>query len=227
MATKEDVICHDQPRMFAAEPQALQRKVDTTPLPQHLQTSVLANPDQASATSTSTSTSSSNASNKNGKNNKRKASTQEKGEEKEKEKKQKDKEQKQCQYHPSSTTHTTAECRTKGKLRTDHSSESAPASVKGRTEPSPMSSAPPIQTRARQRTPASHQQDLSKVQCFKCLKYGHYASTCTQPAASIVQPTGTNRSAVNSRHTQVQRPQVSFKDEEDATTPTSPATHQE
>ena len=211
--------------MFAAEPQVVQRKVDTTPLPQHLQTSVLANPDQVIST-TSTSTSSSNASNKNGKNNKRKASTPEKGEDKEKtEKKQKGKEHKHCQYHPSSTTHTTAECRSKG--NSDHSSESAPASGKSRTEAVPASSAPPMQTRARQRTSANQQQDLSKVQCFKCRKYGHYASTCTQPSAPTGQPIGTNRSSVNSRRTQVQRPQVSFKDEETTIPITSPTAHQE
>ena len=38
--------------MFAAEPQVVQRKVDVTPLPQHLQTSVLANPDHGTSTST-------------------------------------------------------------------------------------------------------------------------------------------------------------------------------
>jgi hypothetical protein len=213
--------------MFAAEPQVVQRKVDTTPLPQHLQTSVLANPDQVTSTSTSTSTctstSSSNASNKNGKNNKRKASTPEKGENKEKtEKKQKDKEHKQCQYHPSSTTHTTAECRAKGNLQADHSSESPPASGKSRTEVPPTST-PTVQTRARQRTSASQQQDLSKVQCFKCLKHGHYASTCTQPVASTGQQTSTNRRSlsVNSRRTQVQQPQVAFKDEDEAIIPST------
>lgn len=214
--------------MFAAEPQVIQRKVDSTPLPQHLQTSVLANPDQvaSTSTSTSTSTSSSNAPNKNGKNNKRKASTQEKSDGKENEKKQKDKEQKQCQYHPSSITHTTAECRTKGKPRSEHNSEITPALIKGKTEAPPASSSSPMLTRSRQRTPATQQHDLSKIECFKCHKYGHYASTCTQPSTLTGQPTGTTRSAVSSRRAQAQRPQVSFKDEDEIATPSS-TTHQE
>jgi hypothetical protein len=216
--------------MFAAEPQVAQRKVDSTPLPQHLQTSVLANPDQVTSmsTPTPTSTSSSNAPNKNGKNNKRKASisTPENGDEKGKtEKKQKDNGRKRCQYHPLSTTHTTAECRMKAQQRPDYTSQSTPAAVKSRTEAPSASSASPIQTRARQRTSASQQQDLSKVQCFKCRKYGHYASTCTQQSASTGQPIGTNR--VNSRRAHVQRPHVSFKDEEDITISlTSPTVHE-
>lgn len=207
--------------MFAAEPQVIQRKADVTPLPQHLQTSVLANPDYGTSTSTSTSTSastSSSYSNKNGKNNKRKASTQEKGDEKEKEKKQKEKEKKQCQYHPSSTTHTTAECRTKGKPRTERSPDTTPAPMKGKTVSQQSSSAPSL-PRSRQRTSTNQQQDLSNIQCYNCQKYGHYSSTCTQPSASPSAPTGrptnTNRSAVSSRRTQVQRPPVSFEDEMD------------
>jgi hypothetical protein len=199
--------------MFAAEPQVVQRKTDVTPLPQHLQTSVLANPDHGTSTSSSNaSASSSHAPNKNGKNNKRKASSQGKGEEKEKEKKEK--ETKECTYHPSSTTHTTAECRTKGKPRSERSSEAGPAPAKGQTASRQTSTAPSLPPRSRQRTSTNQQQDLSKIQCYNCSNYGHYSSKCTRPSASALarQPTNTNRSAVNSRRTQVQRPHVSFED---------------
>jgi hypothetical protein len=69
---------------------------------------------------------------------------------------------------------------------------------------------------------------LSKIECFKCHKYGHYASTCTQPSTLTGQSTGTNRSAVSSRRTHVQRPHVSFRDEDEITaSSTSPTSHQE
>jgi hypothetical protein len=196
--------------MFAAEPQVAQRKQDVTPLPAHLQTSVLANPHQDTSTSYVLD---------NKKNNKRKGSTQEKCEEKETEKKQKKKEseKKECQYHPSSTTHTTEECRTKGKTRPERSPRPAetPTPVKGKAVPQQTSSTMASAPQSRQRTTANQQRDLSSVQCYNCRKYGHYASTCTQPSAPTGQPINTNRSATSSRRARVQRPQVSIQDEVD------------
>ena len=192
--------------MFAAEPQVIQRKLDVTPLPLHLQISVLANPNPPAGTSSS----SSDPSNKNGKNNKRKADPQVKREETENKKKEK----KECKFHPSSTTHTTAECRTKGKPRSELNPEAPPAPVKGKASTAPRqtstTSSPP---RTRQRTSTNQQQDLSKIQCFNCRKYGHYSYTCTgSPAAASGQPTNIHQSTVRSRRATVQR-QVSFNDE--------------
>jgi hypothetical protein len=191
--------------MFAAEPQVIQRKLDVTPLPLHLKTSALANPE--------TGTFNSDTSDKIGKNNKRKPTQMMLGEDKEKDEHEKDKNpkkriKKECKYHPSSTTHTTSECRTKGKTRSESSPETGFASAEDKTAPR-TTITPPSLPRTNQRTSTNQQQDLSKIQCFNCRKYGHYASVCTQPAAMGQSP-NTNRFAASSRRAQRQRAQVSF-----------------
>ena len=84
---------------------------------------------------------------------------------------------KESKHHPSSTTHTTAECRTKGKLRTERSPDITPAPVKGTTV-------------SQQSLSASRQRTSIKIQCYNCGSYGHYSSKCTQPSASASPSTG-------------------------------------
>jgi hypothetical protein len=96
----------------------------------------------------------------------------------------------ECKHHPSSTTHTTAECHTQGKPRasTKRSTHTTSAIVKSKTASQQSLSASPL-PRSRQRT-SMHQRDLSKIQCYNCGNFGHYSSTCTQLSALASPPTG-------------------------------------
>ena len=97
-------------------------------------------------------------------------------------------EEKKCQHHPNSKTHTTEECRMKGKVQRGNSPPKpkstaitqAPAAAV--TLPSPKPLTQPSFQQPRQTRQTAHKlsvaTDLSTVQCFRCQGYGHYANQC-------------------------------------------------
>ena len=74
--------------------------------------------------------------------------------------------EKKCQYHPYSTTHTTEECKTKGK---------------GKRKEEAVGSIPPDLD---VESSTSQQRDISRVRCFRCNNRGHYANNCPDSTPS-------------------------------------------
>ena len=169
---------------IGAEPIYIQRSLTTDTLPLHLRRSALANPISNSTTSSSVSTTPSptfTASTR-----KRKDTATEATQEK------------KCQYHPHSKTHSTEECRKKGNISSERS---PPPSKPSSTTLSSSSSAPLTraekQQQQQQQSPTSSSPlDLSKIQCYRCNRMGHFANTCLQGTSS---PSSTSNQGTKAR----------------------------
>lgn len=161
--------------MIASEKRVQKQTTEDVSLPLHLRSSILANPSSANGGA--------HKPHETGGNKKRKAPPNDKPDHKEKEKKTKekiqdtDKEPKKCIHHPTSTTHTTAQCINKGKTRAQTRAAAITAETQERTHKpaAAASSYPSPQTRQRTGGPI----DMSKIQCHTCHQFGHMSRTCT------------------------------------------------
>ena len=89
-------------------------------------------------------------------------------------------EEKKCQYHPTSTSHTTEECRTKGERSKELSVKTpTPKSVPAKPQ------LPIITTTTSVKPPTSV---LSGTQCYRCNQFGHMSRECPQNRKSKSGP---------------------------------------
>ncbi len=150
----------------------LSQRGDTQAAPAYMRNSPYANP--ASKTSSST------TSKEKGKDKtkKRKAS-------KSPEPKRSSSDDPMCIHHPSSTTHTTVQCRNGGKSPEKEKEKKKSSPQKPSQAPAAMGSSVPRQSaRLRERGSGGQGRDLSTVTCYTCGQTGHYSTTCTNRASA-------------------------------------------
>ena len=211
--------------LIASEKRVQKQTTEEIPLPLHLRSSILANP------------SSMNGGADAGGNKKRKTPPNDKSDHKEKEKKvkeqskEKDKEPKKCIHHPTSTTHTTAQCINKGKTHAQTRAAAATVETEEKKH-KPTTAAPSFSPQTRQRTGVPI--DMTKIQCHNCHRFGHMSRTCTfsAPRGGGVTSTSSSSTIIPSRGGQASgrrptiaqarmvraealRPHVSFADEQE------------
>lgn len=92
-----------------------------------------------------------------------------------------------CAYHPSSTTHTTAECsRNPRNMRDAHTSPARPR-VFPFPNKTPSSSPSPSFSTLPSLSPATPSPVKAPPTCYNCGEVGHYVSRCTKPRRTPVQ----------------------------------------
>jgi hypothetical protein len=179
---------------IGTQPIYSQRAPTTSIPPLHLRHSALANPSYQSTTTTTSSSSDALRPQTRVTTRKRKETTEAAVTE-----------EKKCQYHPNSKTHSTEECRNKGKIQRENSPPKSKSPGISQSVPVPQSNQAPTRQQPPRQAKTTVATDLSQVQCFKCQQYGHFANKCPQNG----KPQGNKRN--NGRKTGVRRTRVTFK----------------
>ena len=184
---------------IGTQPIYTQRTTTTTTPPVHLRHSALANPSRQPHTTTTSSSFDSSHPKTRQKTRKRKETTQEATSHAE--------EKGGCIHHPESKTHTTETCRKE--LRKQQKANSPPKAKQASGKQVPTVALPPQRqsqqqtTNPQQRQPqtrarSSSQTNLSRIQCFRCQQWGHFANAC--PQSQSQQPANNNTGNNNSSH---------------------------
>jgi hypothetical protein len=194
---------------MGTEPIYSQRTTPTTSLPLHLRKSALANPPCRPTTTTTSTTESHNPT----------QSTTRESNRKRKPQPSPTSEERKCQFHPNSKTHSTEECRTKGKSQRSSSPPNADVTSKpSRPNTRSQDGQPTTRPAATTTSSSAPVADSPRVQCFRCHQYGHVMRNCPQAPSTTTNtnpnPRQNNKSPQSQRKA-ARRVQIDSKDEDD------------